>query len=116
MSLHPYTFVCVSSWRLVSLRACLSPPPPPTLSPYPPHPTCAHHQLACDAECKEIAEDTIAKCEDDFGPVVCLFICRPGQAHVPPHLVGQCIIQFADVESAIKVTVSMPKEPRSGAL
>jgi len=59
-------------------------------------------ELACDAECQEIAEDTIAKCEQDFGKVVCLIICRPGQAHVPLEFVGQCLVQFAEVSSAIK--------------
>ena len=33
---------------------------------------------------------------------VCLIICRPGQAHVPLEFVGQCLVQFAEVSSAIK--------------
>jgi hypothetical protein len=50
------------------------------------HDTCTHThtqqqqqaELACDAECRDIAHDTITKCEKDFGRVVCLIICRPG--------------------------------------
>ena len=58
--------------------------------------------LACDAECRDIAEETIAKCEEEFGRIVCLMICRPQQQNVPRELVGQCLVQFEDVPSAIK--------------
>ena len=60
-------------------------------------------QLRSDkAECSDIAEETIAKCEEEFGRIVCLMICRPQQQNVPRELVGQCLVQFEDVPSAIK--------------
>jgi hypothetical protein len=59
-------------------------------------------ELADDNECKEIAEDTVDKCNGDFGKVVALVIARPGRDGVDADTVGKVFVQFEDKQSAIK--------------
>ncbi|EKX41532.1 hypothetical protein GUITHDRAFT_112506 [Guillardia theta CCMP2712] len=58
--------------------------------------------LANDDECKDIAEDTISKCEEEYGKVVRFVIVRPGREGAPADLIGNVLVQFETKESAIK--------------
>ena len=55
-------------------------------------------ELGDENECKEIAEDTIQKCNEDFGKVVALVIARAGREGVDAE----------QVLSAFGVVVDMP--------
>ncbi len=60
-------------------------------------------ELNDDQECAEIAEDTVDKCETDFGKVVTIIIARPGREGIHDvNLFGRCFVQFEDVEAAKK--------------
>lgn len=59
-------------------------------------------ELADDNECEEIAQDTVDKCESDFGKVMNIIIARPGREGLEDALSGRCFVQFEDVESSKK--------------
>ena len=59
-------------------------------------------ELADDNECKEIAQDTVEKCQEDFGKVEALIIVRPGKDGIEESIVGQVYVQFTSKEDAIK--------------
>eukprot|EP00961_Rhodomonas_salina_P135690 1825526-Rhodomonas_salina.1 len=59
-------------------------------------------ELGDEEECKEIAEETVDKCNGDFGKVVALVIARPGREGVGAEELGKVFVQFADTASAIK--------------
>ncbi len=65
-------------------------------------------ELASEAECADIADDTAAKCEEDFGPVARLVIARPGRAGLPDGAAeGRVYVQFAQLEDAKKAAVGL---------
>ena len=60
-------------------------------------------ELGDEGECKEIAEDTIQKCNEDFGKVSALIIVRPGKEGLPDGVeTGKVYVEFADIESCKK--------------
>jgi len=64
-------------------------------------------ELADENECKEIAEDTISKCNEDFGKVVALVIVRPGKEGVDADQVGKVFVEFGDVEICKKAATGL---------
>ena len=66
-------------------------------------------EMSNDAECEEIAEDTLAKCQGDFGKVECLIIARPGRPELPPDASGKVFVMFETVEDAKKAAVGLDR-------
>mmetsp|Transcript_9676 Transcript_9676/g.22337 ORF Transcript_9676/g.22337 Transcript_9676/m.22337 type:complete len:583 (+) Transcript_9676:120-1868(+) len=60
-----------------------------------------------EQECKEIAEETVEKCQADFGAVTNLIIVRPGKEGVEPSMVGKVFVEFADMEAAKKAAAGL---------
>ena len=60
-------------------------------------------------ECRDIAADTLAKCEDDFGPVTRLIIARPGRAGAPAGAEGRVYVEFAALEDAKKAAAGLDR-------
>ena len=69
-----------------------------------------------DVQCKEIAEDTIQKCNEDFGKVTALIIVRPGKDGVEGDQVGKVFVEFEDVEVCKKAATVRVKEAKSRGL
>uniref|UniRef100_A0A7S1DRX3 RRM domain-containing protein n=1 Tax=Hemiselmis andersenii TaxID=464988 RepID=A0A7S1DRX3_HEMAN len=64
-------------------------------------------ELADDTECKEIAEETKDKCEEDFGKVVHIIIARPGREGLAEEHGGVCFVRFQDEEGAKKAATGL---------
>ena len=64
-------------------------------------------ELESDRECADIADDTWAKCEEDFGRVSRLVIARPGRSGLPEGTEGKVFVQFEQVEDAKKAAVGL---------
>jgi hypothetical protein len=64
-------------------------------------------ELESDRECADIADDTIAKCEEDFGPVVRLVIARPGRSGLPEGTENKVFVQFEKVDDARKAATGL---------
>jgi len=64
-------------------------------------------ELGDESECKEIAEDTIQKCNDDFGKVKSLIIVRPGKEGADADKVGKVFVEFDDIESCKKAATGL---------
>ena len=48
-----------------------------------------------------LSQDTIEKCQEDFGKVECLLIVRPGKEGVDAGMVGQVFVQFGTKEEVV---------------
>ena len=59
-------------------------------------------ELSNEAECAEIIDDTLAKCAEDFGPVLAMVIARPGRDGLPEDCVGKVFLEFEQLEDAKK--------------
>jgi len=64
-------------------------------------------ELGDEKECKEIAEDTIEKCNEDFGKVKSLIIVRPGKEGADAQLLGKVLVEFEDVEFCKKAATGL---------
>ncbi len=64
-------------------------------------------ELGNEAECQEIIDDTIAKCQEDFGPVGGMVIARPGRGGLPEGCAGRVFLQFAQLDDARKAAAGL---------
>jgi hypothetical protein len=64
-------------------------------------------ELGNEGECQEIIDDTIAKCQEDFGPVAGMVIARPGRGGLPEECAGKVFLQFAELDDAKKAAAGL---------
>jgi hypothetical protein len=61
-------------------------------------------ELSNEEECAEIIDDTIAKCQEDFGKVLTMVIARPGREGLglADECMGKVFLEFEQLEDAKK--------------